>query len=73
MQNLWETTANCADVVNDEGRLVTASSVDTGNPQFKGDNSFNKVRGNNRGQGYGRGNNRDQGRGIRNKFDNATG
>ena len=45
--------ASSADKVKDEGRLVTASSADTSNPQFKGDNSFNRGRGNYRGRGYG--------------------
>ena len=65
--------ASRADVVNDEGRLVTASSADTSNPQFKGDNSFHRGRGNYRGRGYGRENNRGQGRDVGNTFDNATG
>ena len=64
--------ASSVDVVNDEGRLVAASSADTSNPQFKGDNSFNRDCGNYRGRGYGRGNNRGQGRGVGKKFDNAT-
>ena len=33
---------------------MTASSADTSNPQLKGDNSFNRGRGNYRGRGYGR-------------------
>ena len=51
---------------------MSVSSADTSNPQFKGDNSFNRGRGNYRGRGYGRGNNRGQGRGVGNKFENTT-
>ena len=65
--------ASSADVANEKGRLVNASSADTTNPQFKGDNSFNRSRGNCRRRGYGRGNNRGEGRGAGNKFDNSTG
>ena len=64
--------ASSVDVDTGEGRLVSASSADTTNPQFKGDDSFNRGRGNHRGRSYGRGNNRGQGRGFGNKFDNAT-
>ena len=56
--------ASSADVVTDEGRLVSASSADTSNPQFKGDNSFNRGRGIYRGRGYGRENNRGLDRGF---------
>ena len=38
--------------VNDEGRLVFAFIADTSYFQFKGDNLFNRSRGNYRGQGY---------------------
>ena len=48
---------------------MTASSKNTSNPLFKGDNSFNRGCCNYRGQGYGRGNNRGQGRDVGNKFD----
>ena len=56
--------ASNVDVVNDERRLVTASSSDTSNPKSKGDYSFNKGHGNYRGQGYDRGNNSGQCRGV---------
>ena len=64
--------ASSANIVDDEGRLVSASSADTSRPQFQGNNSLNRGRGNYRGRGYGRGNNRGQGRGVGSKFDNAT-
>ena len=55
--------ASSADVVDEEGRLVSASSADTSYPQLKGDNLF-KGHGNYRGRGYGRGNNHGQGIGF---------
>ena len=45
-----------------------ASSADTSNPQFKGENSFNRGRGNYLVRGYGKGNNRSQGRCVGNTF-----
>ena len=55
-----------------KGELVSASSADTIDPQFKADNSFNRGCGSHRGRRYDIGNNRGQGRGVGNKFDNAT-
>ena len=75
--NLDKKVLSTADIVSDGWRLVTASSAETRSMQFKGDNVFNRSRGNNWGGGFGRGNNRDHGRGhgrgVGNKFDNATG
>ena len=56
--------ASSADIVSDGRRLVTAISAETSCTQFKGDNAFNRGRGNNRGRRFDRGNKRGHCRGI---------